>query len=69
MATQNKITIRVTPAAKSQTVSVRTTGTWGGVTLAGMSIDLPQQTLVVPTSAGQYWTAILNEVLANIPVD
>jgi hypothetical protein len=67
MATQNKITVRVTPSSKKQTISVRTTGTWGGVQLGGMNIDLPGQTLTVPTSDTQYWTAILTAVLAAIP--
>lgn len=67
MAQTNKITIRVTPSSKKQNVQVSTTGKWGGVALNGMTISLPGSTLTVPTSAPQYWTAILDLVLANMP--
>lgn len=67
MSSTNKITVRVTPSAKKQNVQVRTTGKWGKVSLSGMTISLPDAVLTVPTTAEQYWTSILNQVLAAIP--
>jgi len=67
VATPNKITIRVLPSSKKQTVSVRTTGQWGKVNLSGVTLNLNGLPLTVPTDAGEYWSAILNIVLANLP--
>lgn len=66
MSAPLKLTIRVTPSAKKQRLQTSSTGQWGGVSVNGATLNLPGQTLVVPTGSVQYWTTILTEVIAAL---
>lgn len=66
MSATMKLTVRVTPSSKKQRLQTSSTGSWGGVSVNGATLNLPGQTLVVPTDSVQYWTTILNQVIAAL---
>lgn len=66
MAKSNKITIRVTPARRTETISWQASGQFGELTLSQESGELVNQPLTSTTTVKAYWTAVLNAVLANL---
>ena len=66
MAKSNKITIRVTPARRTETISWQGSGEFGSLTLSQESGFLQNQPLTSAASVKDYWTTVLNAVLANL---
>ena len=66
MATSNKLTIRVSPGRRTQTLSWQGSGQFGELTLSQEAGFLQNQPLTSATTVKAYWTAILNAVLAEL---
>lgn len=66
MARANKITITITEARRSATISWRATGSSGSLILSQESGSLPNGTLPPGTSVKAYWADVLNQVLPNL---
>lgn len=67
MAKTNKITIRVTPARRTETISWSGSGAFGSLNLSTVAGELVNQPLTSETTAHGYWNQILTAVLAQIP--
>jgi hypothetical protein len=67
MATRsNKITIRVTPARRQQTMSIRATGRFGKVSLSIPPHYTTGQTLSPATDEKAYWNDVLVKAQAIV---
>jgi hypothetical protein len=67
VATSSKLTVRVEPSRRTETIVVKTTGRFATLNLATGPLWLGNQPLTSATTAKEYWTAILNLVIANLP--
>lgn len=61
-----KITIRVTPARRSESQEVKATGILGDLNVGTYSLELSNQTLTSTSTAEQYVKGVLTNVLANM---
>lgn len=67
MASSNKITIRVTTARRTQTISWSSTGQEGSVNLSQTSGELHNVPLTDMSGSDAYWNGIVALVLPEIP--
>jgi hypothetical protein len=66
MAESNKITIRVTPGRRNETISWQGAGTFGSLVLSSVSGQLANEPLTSATTPQAYFQAILNLVSAAL---
>lgn len=66
MATQAKITIRVTSTRGASTVSFSSTGTYVSTAVNGYSVTLTDQPIQPTTDNKTFWTSVLALVQAEI---
>lgn len=66
MATQAKITVRVTSSRGASTVAFSSAGTYVSTPENGYSVSLPGQPILPTTDQKTFWTAVLAIVQAQI---
>jgi hypothetical protein len=66
MASQAKLTIRVSSSRGASTISYSTTGKYISLTTAGLTKDLTRQPIQPTSSAAAFWEAVIPLVLAAI---
>jgi len=66
MATQAKITVRVTSSRGASTVQFSSAGTYVSTPENGYSVSLTGQPILPTTDQKTFWTAVLALVQANI---
>jgi len=66
MATQAKLTVRVSAARGSSTVNCSTTGRYISLTVNGIDFSLPRQPILPTTSPKAFWLAALAIITAEI---
>ena len=66
MASQAKLTVRVTSARTSSDISVSTTGTYAGLAANTISFDLPSAAVQPTITAKAFWTSVLAAVQAQL---
>ncbi len=66
MAKNNKITIRVSPGRRTETISWQGAGSFGTLVLSKSSGQLLNQPLTTGVSENAYWNAILAAVLPHL---
>lgn len=69
MASQAKITIRVTAARGGSTVSFTTNGKYISFTTAGFQRTMTGQPIQPTATLEGFWLAVLNSVVANLTAD
>lgn len=66
MAESNKITIRITPGRRSETITWQGAGTFGSLILSSVSGQLVNQPLTSGATPQAYFQAVLNQVAAQL---
>lgn len=66
MANQASITVRVTAARGSSTISYTTKGRYVSFTTSGYQRQLLQEPVQPTSSLDAFWASVLNEVLADM---
>lgn len=66
MAKTTKITIRVNPARRSETISWSGAGSFGSLNLAQTSGQLNNEPLTSAATPNAYWAAVLALVVAQL---
>lgn len=67
MAKSNKLTIRITPARRTETITWQGSGVFGTLNLSTYSGELMNQPLTSGASAEAYFKAVVTAVLAAMP--
>lgn len=66
MAKDNKITIRVSPGRRTESITWSASGQFGLLNLSQEFGTIPNQQLTSAATVKAYWTDVLNAVLANL---
>lgn len=66
MADQSKMTIRVSAARNTTTLSLRSAGRYKGLVTNTVKVDLLRQPTFTSANELTYWHAVLNAALAEI---